>query len=75
MSFWKQLLAGALNQAAKTSSDAINGGADLKTTGVAAGAGALVGLLTVLLSHPLGQHPAVQAAVAPKIAIEVPIKQ
>lgn len=68
MSFWKQLIAGALNQAAKTSSDAINGGADLKTTGMAAGAGALVGLLTVLLSHPLGQHPAVQAAAIGAVA-------
>lgn len=66
--FLAGLLNAVLNSAAQGVVAAEQNGADIKTTGVAAGAAGLAGTLgytiQFILAHPLGQHPAVPAAVA-----------
>jgi hypothetical protein len=52
------LLAAAINGAAQTTAAAGENGANLKTTGAAAGAGGIAGALTFVLGHPIGKHPA-----------------
>lgn len=66
-SFWHGFLNSALGAALNGAASAQNSGANLKTTGVAAGATALTGLLAFLLTHPLGQAPEVQQAVATSV--------
>lgn len=66
MSWWKILLSGMLNGAAQGYSGSLQSGADLKTSGLAAGAGAVAGLLQGILSHPAAAAPVVQAAAFPK---------
>ncbi len=66
-SFFKGLLASALNAALNGAAQASNSGAGLKNVGVASGGTALVGALAYLLQHPLGQDPIVSSVVVPTI--------
>jgi hypothetical protein len=64
VNFFKGLLGAIVNGAAQAVA-AQTGSANLKSSGIEAGYGAIAGAIGFILQHPLGQHPAVQAAAQP----------
>jgi hypothetical protein len=71
--YFKLLLAAALQGAAQGTATAGDEGADLKHTGIAAGAGAMAAILAMMLGHTL-THPAAAAVIARNLNPIFPIR-